>query len=392
MKTHVIVKTHEVALKGKNRPRFMSRLAGNLRKATQGTGVQSVWQGHLLVGLTLQEESQWDCVASRVKDCFGVAKFFKAYEVPASIDEVKDGLRVLLEGREFSSFRITSNRADKGFPIRSSEINRDLGTYVQGLTGARVDLTHPDLEIFVDVLPTGILLYFGKLSGYGGLPVGVSGEVMAMLSGGIDSPVAAWHMMKRGCRVSFAHFHSYPMVDRSSIEKAEELARRLTRHQYESKLFLVPFGDIQKRIIVSTDPAYRVILYRRLMVRITERLAQTHGGKVMVTGESCGQVSSQTLDNMAVIDQASSMLILRPLVGFNKEEIVTIARDIGTFPISILPDQDCCSLFVPRHPETHAELEKVCRLESVLPVDDLVKEAVAKTERKEFQFTGSVSD
>ncbi len=392
MKTHVIVKTHEVALKKNNRPWFMSRLAGNLRKATQGTGVKSVWQGHLLVGLTLEEEEQWDCVAARVKDCFGVANFFKAYEVSADLDSVKDGLRSLLGDREFGSFRITSNRADKGFPVRSADINRDLGAYVQGITGARVDLTHADLEIFVDVLPNGILIYFGKLAGYGGLPVGVSGHTMAMLSGGIDSPVAAWHMMKRGCRVSFAHFHSYPIVDGSSMEKAEELARRLTRHQYESRLFLVPFGDIQKQIIVSTDPAYRVILYRRLMVRITERLALDHGAKAMVTGESCGQVSSQTLDNMAVIDQASNMPILRPLVGFNKEEIVGIARNIGTYPISILPDQDCCSLFVPRHPETHAELEKVCRLESMLPVDDLVQDALAKTERKEFQFTGSVSD
>ena len=391
MKIHVIVKTHEVALKGKNRPWFMSRLAANLRRATQGTGVQSVWQRHLLVGLTLEEEGHWPCVAARVKDCFGVAKFFKAYEVATDLNKVKEALNVLLEGRGFESFRITSNRADKRFPIRSDEINRDLGAYVKDFTGARVDLTHPDLEIFVDVLPTGILLYFEELSGYGGLPVGVSGDTMAMLSGGIDSPVAAWQMMKRGCRVSFAHFHSYPIVDGSSIEKAEDLAQHLTRHQYGSRLFLIPFGDIQKRIIVSTDPAYRVILYRRLMVRITERLARAHGAKAIVTGESCGQVSSQTLDNMAVIDQAAGVPILRPLVGFNKEEIVKVARNIGTFPISILPDQDCCSLFVPRHPETHADLGTVRRLESTLPLDDLVQAAVAKTEKKEFAFDGSVS-
>ena len=276
--------------------------------------------------------------------------------------------------------------------MRSDEINRDLGAYVKELTGARVDLTKPDLEIFLDVLPTGILLYFEELSGYGGLPVGVSGETMAMLSGGIDSPVAAWQMMKRGCRVSFAHFHSYPLVDMSSIEKAGELAHHLTRHQYGSRLFLIPFGDIQKRIIVSTDPAYRVILYRRLMVRITELLARRHDAKAIVTGESCGQVSSQTLDNMAVIDEASSMPILRPLVGFNKEEIVNVARIIGTFPISTLPDQDCCSLFVPRHPETRGDLKTVCRLESTLPIDDLVQAAIDKTEMKEFAFDGSESN
>ncbi len=391
MKVHVIVKTHEVALKGKNRPWFMRRLAGNLRKATHGTGVQAVWQGHMLVGLTLKDESHWPEVATRVKDCFGVAKFFKAYETTADIGGVKKTLPSLLDGRDFNSFRITANRADKRFPIRSEEINRDLGTYVKDLTGTKVDLTHPELEIFLDVLPNGIMLYFEEVSGHGGLPVGVSGETMAMLSGGIDSPVAAWQMMKRGCRVSFAHFHSYPLVDMSSIEKAGELAHHLTRHQYGSKLFLIPFGEIQKRIIVSTDPAYRVILYRRLMVRITEELARQYRAKAIVTGESCGQVSSQTLDNMAVIDQASNMPILRPLVGFNKEEIVKVARSIGTFPISILPDQDCCSLFVPRHPETHADLEAVCRLESTLPVEDLVKEAVANTEKKEFVFDGSTS-
>ena len=386
------MKTHEVALKGKNRPWFMRRLTGNLRKATQGTGVQSVWQGHMLVGLTLSEEEQWPAVAERVKDCFGVAKFFKAYEVAADLIIVKDVLKSLLASRDFNSFRITANRADKRFPVRSDEINRDLGAYVKELTGARVDLTKPDLEIFLDVLPTGILLYFEELSGYGGLPVGVSGETMAMLSGGIDSPVAAWQMMKRGCRVSFAHFHSYPLVDMSSIEKAGELAHHLTRHQYGSRLFLIPFGDIQKRIIVSTDPAYRVILYRRLMVRITELLARRHDAKAIVTGESCGQVSSQTLDNMAVIDEASSMPILRPLVGFNKEEIVNVARIIGTFPISTLPDQDCCSLFVPRHPETRGDLKTVFRLESTLPIDDLVQAAIDKTEMKEFAFDGSESN
>ncbi len=389
MKIHVIVKTHEVALKGRNRSWFMRRLAENLRKATKGTGVQAIWQGHMLVGLTLVEEDSWPSVAARVKDCFGVAKFFKAYEVATDLNKVKDALTFLLKDRDFDSFRITANRADKRFPVRSDEINRDLGTYVKEYSGARVDLTHPDLEIFVDVLPTGILLYFEEISGYGGLPVGVSGETMAMLSGGIDSPVAAWHMMKRGCRVSFAHFHSYPLVDMSSIEKAGELAHRLTRHQYRSRLFLIPFGEIQKRIIVSTDPAYRVILYRRLMVRITEQLARRHGAKAIVTGESCGQVSSQTLDNMVVIDQASSMPILRPLVGFNKEEIVNVARSIGTFPISILPDQDCCSLFVPRHPETRAKLEKVRLLESSLPIDDLVQDALAKTEKEEFSFDES---
>ena len=207
---------------------------------------------------------------------------------------------------------------------------------------------------------------------------------MTMLSGGIDSPVAAWHMMKRGCRAHFTHFHSYPLVDRSSIEKAMELADHLTQHQFTSSLSLVPLGEIQKQIIVSTPPAYRVILYRRFMVRITEILARRQGALAIITGESCGQVSSQTLENIAVIDAVANMPILRPLIGLNKEEIVNMSRSIGTFPISIQPDQDCCSLFVPRHPETHARLETVVKLEAGLAVDELVEAAVAGTEMRKF--------
>ena len=384
LKTQVIVKTHELALKGKNRPWFMRHLANNLRTATAGTGVGKVWQGHLLVGLSLEDESRWPEVRDRVKECFGVAKFFKAYELPVDLDKVKEVLPGLLSDRHFQSFRISANRADKRFPVTSEEINRDLGAYVKDLTGARVDLGNPELEVFLDVLPSSIFLYFEEVRGHGGLPVGVSGDVMTMLSGGIDSPVAAWHMMKRGCRAHFTHFHSYPLVDRSSIEKAMELADHLTQHQFTSSLSLVPLGDIQKQIIVSTPPAYRVILYRRFMVRITEVLARRQGALAIITGESCGQVSSQTLDNIAVIDAVANMPILRPLIGLNKEEIVNMSRSIGTFPISIQPDQDCCSLFVPRHPETHARLETVVKLEAVLAVDELVEAAVAGTEVREF--------
>lgn len=384
MKSHVIVKTHELALKGKNRPWFMRRLADNLRAATRGTGVERVWQGQMMIGLTLEDEGAWPQVQERVRDCLGVAKFFKSYSVPPDLEHVKRTIPFLLDGRSFSSFRITANRADKRFPITSEQINRDLGQYVKDLTGARVDLTRPDLQIFLDVLPKEILIYFDEIRGYGGLPVGTSGLVTAMLSGGIDSPVAAWQMMKRGCRVQFVHFHSYPLVDMSSIEKAVELTQFLTRFQYSSRLYLVPLGEIQKQIILSTPPAYRVVLYRRFMMRVTESLARRQKAKAIITGESCGQVASQTLDNMAAIDAVAGMQVLRPLVGFNKEEIIKVATALGTFPISILPDQDCCSLFVPRHPETHSKLETVSRLESVLPVDDLVQQALDGTEVRDF--------
>ena len=386
MKTHVIVKTHELALKGKNRPWFLRRLTENIRDAVEGAGVERVWQGRLMVGITLGSDGdgdgRWEEVKERVRDCFGVAKFFKAYELPRDLDAVKASLPAFLEQYSFSTFRIVTNRADKRFPMESPAVNRDVGAFVEQLTGATVDLTNPEFSIYLDIQGRGILLYFEEVPAHGGLPVGVSGRVAVMLSGGIDSPVAAWHMMKRGCRASFVHFHSYPLVDRTSIEKATDLVQRLTRHQQHSEVFLAPLAEIQKRIILATPPSHRVLLYRRFMVRITEVLARKCNAKAIVTGESCGQVSSQTLENIAVIDAVAGMPMLRPLIGLNKEEIVRMAREIGTFPISILPDQDCCTLFVPKHPETKARMETVQRLEEALPVDEMVAEAVANTERQ----------
>ena len=383
MKTHVIVKTHELALKGKNRPWFMRRLTQNLRMATKGAGVARVWQAQLMIGLSLEDESCWPEVKGRVMDCFGVAKFFLAYEFPQNLDQIQEALPAMLEGRKFQSFRIETNRADKRFPMTSPEVNTKLGRFVEDVTGVRVDLSNPDLTIYLDIQTRGILLYFDETRAHGGLPVGSSGRVAVMLSGGIDSPVAAWHMMKRGCPATYVHFHSYPLVDRSSIEKAGELVQHLARFQRQSELILAPLAEIQKRIIVETPPAYRVLLYRRFMLRITERLAKQSRVKALVTGESCGQVSSQTIENIAVVDNVANMPVLRPLIGLNKEEIVGMARNIGTFPISIQPDQDCCSLFVPRHPETRARLETVERLEQGLPVDELVAEAVAGASREQ---------
>ena len=384
MKTHVIVKTHELALKGKNRPWFMRRLTENLRLVTQGTGVEKVWQAQLMVGLSLEDESSWPEVKSRVYDCFGVAKFFLAHEFPQDLELIQNALPQMLNDFRFQTFRIETNRADKRFPLTSPEVNRVLGRFVEEATGAGVDLSNPDLTIYLDIQTRGILLYFNETPAHGGLPVGSSGRVAVMLSGGIDSPVAAWHMMKRGCPATYIHFHSYPLVDRSSIEKAGELAQHLARHQRRSELILAPLAEIQKRIIVETPPSYRVLLYRRFMVRIAQRLAKQSRAKALITGESCGQVSSQTLENIAVVDDVATMPVLRPLIGMNKEEIVGMAREIGTFPISIQPDQDCCSLFVPKHPETRARLATVEKLENGLPVDEMVEQALAGVVREQI--------
>jgi thiamine biosynthesis protein ThiI len=205
--------------------------------------------------------------------------------------------------------------------------------------------------------------------------VGVSGRVTCLLSGGIDSPVAAWRMLRRGCRVQFVHFHSYPILSRASQEKARELARSLARFQFDSKLFLVAFGEIQQRVVLAVAPPLRVVIYRRLMMRIAERLAKQQRAQGLVTGDVVGQVASQTLENMSIIGSVVTLPVFRPLVGMDKDEITEQAQRLGTYGISIIPDQDCCTLFTPRHPATRAKAHDVERAEAGLPIDEIVAQA-----------------
>ncbi|HYL82561.1 MAG TPA: tRNA uracil 4-sulfurtransferase ThiI, partial [Candidatus Acidoferrum sp.] len=264
-----------------------------------------------------------------------------------------------------------------------------LGAFIQERTQATVDLEHPDLTVHVEVLPHDLYFSFGREPGPGGLPVGVSGRVVALLSGGIDSPVAVQRLQKRGCRVVLVHFHSFPFLDGTSRDKAVDLAQLLTRFQFQSRLYLVPFGEIQRQVVAGVPPPLRVVLYRRLMSRIAEQIAEREQAKALVTGESLGQVASQTLENLAVIEEAVGLPVLRPLIGSDKEEIVQQARALGTYDISIIPDQDCCRLFVPRHPATRSTLEEVRAAESRLDVGKLVQMGLDQMEIQAFEFPES---
>ena len=380
----VIVRVHEIALKGKNRPTFFTQLARNIRQALRGLPVSRVGKRHMGVEVTLSPEASWEEVSERLSQVFGVVKFYRCHKLPPNLEAIREFVAQEAPKLSFKSFRITARRGHKSFPLTSPEINRDLGTVVQGLTGAAVSLKDPEANIFVEILPREALVYFEEARGPGGLPVGVGGRVMALLSGGIDSPVAAWRMMKRGCEVTFVHFHSFPLVDGTSREKAREIVGLLNRYQYRSRLLLVPFADVQRDIILSVPPAYRVVVYRRFMARIAQRLAREHGAKALVTGESLGQVGSQTLENLATVRSVLDLPVFSPLIGMDKQEIVGEARGIGTYPISIIPDEDCCTLFVPRHPVTHTTPEEVERLESALDVDALVETAAAQVEVVDF--------
>jgi len=384
--TFLVVHYHEIALKARNRPFFVNRLVDNLKRATADLPVGRIRKLTGRVVLELGDECSAGPVADRIRQVFGVANCSVAYRSALTLDALQETAERALTGRSFQTFRVTARRAYKAFPLTSQQLNEALGTFVLGRFPTRVDLKNPELTLFIEILPTEAFLYLEKVPGPGGLPVGVAGRVLALISGGIDSPVAAYRMMRRGCLVSFLHFHGAPFLDRRTQEKVREIVRLLTRFQYTSRLTLVPFGEVQQEVVVNAPAPYRVLLYRRLMARIAEHLAGLEGAKALVTGESLGQVASQTLENLTVIEEAVGLPVLRPLIGMDKEEISAQAREIGTYEISIQPDQDCCTLFVPRHPATRATLEEIDRAELTLDIGRLVKMSVERAEHEECAF------
>jgi thiamine biosynthesis protein ThiI len=380
----VVVHYHEIALKGKNRPMFVRRLAENLRAATQGLGVCEVRRLTGRLVLVLTPDAAVEDIRRRVSRVLGIANFALAYRTPLQLEDLQHAVVQALAGRSFRSFKVHTKRGYKAFPLTSPEINRAVGHYIQVQTGAAVDLESPDLTVSVEILPHEAFFSFEREPGPGGLPVGVSGTVACLISGGIDSPVAAYRLLKRGCEVVFLHFHSYPILSRVSQEKARDLVTLLTAYQFTSRLLLIPFAPIQQEIVAGVPAPYRVVLYRRFMVRIAQALAVRLGAQALVTGESLGQVASQTLENLAAIEEVASLPILRPLIGMDKQEIVTQAMALGTYDISIVPDQDCCTLFVPPNPVVRADRRALADLEAKLDIPGLIQQGIEKVQVVDF--------
>ncbi len=382
----LLVHYHEIALKARNRPLFVNQLVRNLRQATADLPVSKIRKLTGRIVLDLADEGSAGAVADRIQQVCGVANCAVALRAPLTLDALRVTAERALTGKSFQTFRVTARRAFKEFPLTSQQVNEALGSFVLNRFPARVDLKNPEITLFIEILPREAYLYLKKVPGPGGLPVGVAGRVLALISGGIDSPVAAFRMMRRGCLVSFVHFHGAPFLDRRTQEKTKEILKRLTRFQYASRLYLIPFGEVQQEVVLNTPAPYRVLLYRRLMARIAEHLAGLEEARALVTGESLGQVASQTLENLTVIEDAVRLPVLRPLIGMDKEEISEQAKGIGTYEISIQPDQDCCMLFIPRHPATRATVEEIGRVELTLDIDRLVKMSVERAELEVFAF------
>lgn len=401
MDSVVLAHHGEIFLKGNNRHLFVKRLRRNMKEAIRHhSGVEGVRvtlaEGRYVVGrespaLTPEEAGR---VLEAVVRTFGIVSAAVAYRVATTYEAAEEAvIRVVeeaLEGKKRPTFRIEASRAWKGFPMRSPDLDRQLGGKVVERFGLPVKLVGPDLTVGLEVLEDFIYVYGNKRPGYGGLPVGSAGTVMALLSGGFDSPVAAWLMAKRGCHVAAVHFHSYPYTTQRSIQKVKDLAAKLSEAVGAIHLTHIALTPVQEFLRERARPELLVLHYRRSMIRMAQKLAQERKAQALVTGESLGQVASQTLNNLAVIEDAATIPVLRPVIAYDKNEILKLARFIGTHDISVLPHDDACTLFVPSNPATKGRIYWVRQAEEEFGEELLRLEAEALAAREESWVGGNV--
>lgn len=376
----ILLKLGEIVLKGRNRDRFERRLQENIHRALRSAGGVRIWQREGVVVLHPHPGADLDVVAARVRDVPGIVRVHQALRVAKEPEAAARAAVELLADRPTGTFAVRARRRDKRFAMNSSQLAAFIGTKVQEKYDFGVDLTRPDMEVFAEVDQREVFVFTDGLPGHGGLPVGMSGRAVVLLSGGIDSPVAGYRMMRRGLRCDFLHFSGMPFTGPESIYKAYALVRQLDRFQYDSRLFVVPFGKAQQQIRSSGADRLHILAQRRLMLRAAEALATQRGGAAVVTGDSLGQVSSQTLANITALDDATSLPILRPLIGWDKTEIMAEARRIGTLAISELPDEDCCTVLTPRYAETRAKIDSLRRIERRLDTGELIEQLLASAQ------------
>lgn len=371
----VLVKLGEVVLKGRNREVFERRLQNNIRAAVRDVAPVEIARRHGVMVIRAKDPqlAVADALAARITDVMGIVWVHRAWRVSKDPQAVLQAALDLMAGRT-GSFAVRARRRDKRFPMTSMELDRWLGTKVQEEYGLPVRLKNPDTTVYVEVDRDEVFVFTDGLRGQGGLPVGMSGRGLVLMSGGIDSPVAAYRMMRRGLRVDYLHFSGMPFTGPESIYKAYALVRELDKFQGDSRLFVVPFGKAQQQIKSSGADRLAVVAQRRLMLKTAEVLAGRLGGSTLITGDALGQVSSQTLANITALDDAVELPILRPLIGMDKTEIMDQARRVRTLAISELPDEDCCTLLAPRRAETRARIDDLRQLEKRLDAGELAEQ------------------
>ncbi|NWF87603.1 tRNA 4-thiouridine(8) synthase ThiI [Candidatus Bathyarchaeota archaeon] len=375
----VLIHYGELGLKGLNRPIFEKKLIENICRAVEGLEYNGMRKRQGRIILELKENSDKNKFAESLKKVFGIAWFAFCFRTEATLEDMQLLLKDRFQLEAGTRAKISAKRADKTLPFTSMDVNRELGTYLVKQFKAKISLSEPQKEIFVELFEGKAYMFDKKFKGLYGLPIGVSGKVLHLLSGGIDSPVAAWLLMKRGCEVDFLHFHAFQQFDERRNAKILELVKVLTQFCFKTRVFFVPYYPFEAEA-VEAPAKYRLILFRRFMIKVAEEIAKQHDILTLGSGENLAQVSSQTLENIAAINKITSLPILRPLLTYEKNEIVELARRIGTFEISTRPYKDCCSLFISKHPATKAKLEIVESIERKLNLSDAIKESIEKTE------------
>ena len=390
----IVVHYHELWLKGRNRRFFLGKLFTALRKALEGISVRRIEQPGDRFIVRLGDGASLEEATARVSRVLGIAFYAVAKPVERSMESLCRAAWDEVEPLQFASFAVRAKRSDKSFPHTSMEIDSTIGRYLldrlhERGSDVRVKLTDPELTCYVEITPGPALVYARRIPGTGGLPANTAGRMMCLLSGGYDSAVAAYHMMKRGAHLSFAHFYGTgARPGESSLHVASELVCRLVPYQFHAKLYRVPFEAIQREIVRYAPEDYRVLLYRRMMLRIAEVLAKGARSLALVTGDSLGQVASQTLRNLIAVEAAARMPVFRPLIGTDKMEILATARKIGTYETSSEPFHDCCPVFMPRTPALYASAEELDEAESKLDIRALIAQGVRETSVERFHYRG----
>ena len=384
MKKTVLVRYGEIILKGYNRPVFEDALVKNIREAIKNEGEVKITRAQATIYIEpMESDSQADAIVEKLKKVFGIVSIVVAYKTEKSIDaavtEIKESFGELLKSK--ATFKVEAKRADKKFPLKSPEICAEVGGRIlASFHNLKVDVKEPDVVIHVEMREGFCYVHTGREKGIGGMPTGTNGKAMLLLSGGIDSPVAGYMIGKRGVKLEAIHFFSYPYTSERAKDKVMSLAKIIGGYMGGLKVHIVPFTDIQLAIRDKCPEEHLTLVMRRFMMQISQKIAEKRGCQALVTGESIGQVASQTMSALAVTDDAVTMPVFRPLIGMDKEEIVEISRRIDTFETSILPYEDCCTVFTPRHPSTKPKIEKVVLSQNLLEWEKMVDEAVEGTE------------
>lgn len=380
--THIIIHYDEITLKGNNRPFFERALVKNIEETLKKINCEKIYResGKFIIDVNKQTEIQK--INKVLKNIPGISNFAFAVSCEKDLEKIKkktvEFIKSREEKRKYRTFKIEARRADKKFELKSPEINYKVGEYVLENTKLKVDVHNPNLEVVVDIGNKNCFIYFEKIKGVGGLPVGTAGKLISLLSGGIDSPVASMTMMKRGAKTIFVHFKNKTISNNADNDKIEKLVETLNHFQGKSKLYVVPFEEFQKEIIAKIPSKNRMIIYRRMMFKLAEIIAKKENAKGFITGDSLSQVASQTIDNINVIYNAANLPIFPPLIGMNKQEIIDLAKRINTYETSIIPYQDCCSFLIAKHPETRAQLSEIIGQEKNLEIDEIVKKVINK--------------